>query len=131
MSSLPVSCLSFIVCLSTLRLSLLVFWALAWIAQHRVRFCNNPSNHTPTSAIILIQLPLYYFSVYIANVFGWSPDAGIEDLAMGLCAAVFYAWFEHFRVEPNGGKWVLFGELITLCGFGVCYYRVLSVFLNI
>ncbi len=127
--NLPIEWLTLVVCLSSLRWFVLIPWVFAWIAHKRSQSTAYSAMHASPAFLIIMQYPLWQLTLVLSNMFSLPSTAELTDVGLGVCAAAFYAWFEWFRTELRGGVWTLLGELATMCGFGICFYRVLHAFI--
>lgn len=128
--NLPIEWLAMIVCVTSLRWFLLVFWAVAWFAQKRAGRNTEVAWHMSIAMLVMMQYPLWLLSIKIFDVLGLPQKMELTDVLMGLAGATFYAWFEWFRTEIRGGISILIGELCTICGFSICLYRLIFALLS-
>jgi len=119
-----------VVCISSLQWFPLIFWGIAWIAHHQSKRIPSRAKHLPLAVLVLGQYPLWQLVTMLSDTFSQRKVVDITDLTLSLCALLFYTWFEESRKRLQGGSWSLLLEVVTLSGFGVCFYRVLYILIG-
>lgn len=68
--NLSIEWLAMIVCVTSLRWFLLVFWAIAWFAQKRAGRNTEVAWHMSIAVLVMMQYPLWLLSIKIFDVLG-------------------------------------------------------------